>query len=79
MRGRKPFLPIQAITALFIIKKESPNEGTETYTTVLRILLSPLIKKESPNEGTETCPIQDNNCSFLLSIKKESPNEGTET
>ena len=38
-----------------LIKKESPNEGTETLT----IFVSPVnsyfvIKKESPNEGTET-------------------------
>ena len=80
MRGRKlhfhgvrfPYNTIEAI------KKESPNEGTETsfYLPFLRPHLS--IKKESPNEGTETSP----KCGRMVSspsIKKESPNEGTET
>ena len=37
------------------IKKESPNEGTETrlYRIVIRNHIF-FIKKESPNEGTET-------------------------
>ena len=36
-----------------IIKKESPNEGTETlYCGLLKKQTA--IKKESPNEGTET-------------------------
>ena len=39
------------------IKKESPNEGTETYQTVLHNNDHPRIKKESPNEGTETAPL----------------------
>ncbi len=38
-----------------IIKKESPNEGTETLVIVTRLTpVLTLIKKESPNEGTET-------------------------
>ena len=37
------------------IKKESPNEGTETRQRQLSIKVKTLqIKKESPNEGTET-------------------------
>ena len=37
------------------IKKESPNEGTETcpFSPARQASASP-IKKESPNEGTET-------------------------
>ena len=40
---------------VFSIKKESPNEGTETAYcfTYSAGVLNP-IKKESPNEGTET-------------------------
>ena len=37
------------------IKKESPNEGTETRTAEsCKLLRLRGIKKESPNEGTET-------------------------
>ena len=36
------------------IKKESPNEGTETHNTIYYHFFLPFIKKESPNEGTET-------------------------
>ena len=36
------------------IKKESPNEGTETFPKTLVTFILPHIKKESPNEGTET-------------------------
>ena len=62
------------------IKKESPNEGTETFSPYKNVCQCALlmIKKESPNEGTETLL-----CNFFLilrkQIKKESPNEGTET
>ena len=35
------------------IKKESPNEGTETPHDLYRIVRDPFIKKESPNEGAE--------------------------
>ena len=62
------------------IKKESPNEGTETaihfHTYMLLILL---IKKESPNEGTETRIISVSFDDVFQHIKKESPNKGTET
>ena len=61
------------------IKKESPNEGTETDIkdgTTQHILL---IKKESPNEGTETRSFSSADSSRITAIKKESPNEGTET
>ena len=57
MRGRKP-VKISAKKAsllISIIKKESPNEGTETRQRQLSIKVKTLqIKKESPNEGTET-------------------------
>ena len=36
------------------IKKESPNEGTETFDELSKDVKEKLIKKESPNEGTET-------------------------
>ena len=38
------------------IKKESPNEGTETVPYIFSFQGTPagFIKKESPNEGTET-------------------------
>ena len=42
-------------TAPSRIKKESPNEGTETRQRQPSIKVKTLqIKKESPNEGTET-------------------------
>ena len=54
MRGRKP-AQIWTITLITIaIKKESPNEGTETAITDRNNEIKDLIKKESPNEGTET-------------------------
>ena len=81
MRGRKPDITRYTIIFFpFLIKKESPNEGTETRSSLSTIhLIRTRIKKESPNEGTETYI-----CSgiFLIAtsaIKKESPNEGTET
>ena len=56
-----------------VIKKESPNEGTETF------LLAPtfdspdrVIKKESPNEGTET-PVVVTVHSTLSFHKKRIP------
>ena len=36
------------------IKKESPNEGTETLLRKTDVLTSCNHKKESPNKGTET-------------------------
>ena len=80
MRGRK--LNAGRITTApsrAVIKKESPNEGTETQARCCRVLNTHGIKKESPNEGTETF------LQFAIVviqahiIKKESPNEGTET
>ena len=67
-------------SSLLIIKKESPNEGTETifvYPFVPFFLT--VIKKESPNEGTETRTAESCKLLRLRGIKKESPNEGTET
>ena len=47
------------------IKKESPNEGTETVRlTFPNIKGKLLIKKESPNEGTETFQIAGRNKEF---------------
>ena len=56
MRGRKQSYACRVCVHVFyIIKKESPNEGTETRAFFLYIqFLQKLIKKESPNEGTET-------------------------
>ena len=54
-----------------IIKKESPNEGTETRLFRLYCISSYPIKKESPNEGTETYePIANQ---FTESNKKRIP------
>ena len=57
MRGRKLKISetLYAVKS-FTIKKESPNEGTETRSTTSKYLSDTItIKKESPNEGTETC------------------------
>ena len=60
------------------IKKESPNEGTETTRMILTYhVLAQIIKKESPNEGTET-PHDLYRIVRDPFIKKESPNEGAE-
>ena len=56
MRGRKLTLSVTLTDRkAAVIKKESPNEGTETspYETIM-LKTTGLIKKESPNEGTET-------------------------
>ena len=60
MRGRKRGVSINTSSVLSHIKKESPNEGTETPPTRRSLIgfVFGAIKKESPNEGTET--------SFLL-------------
>ena len=54
MRGRKHVQEAQERKQILDIKKESPNEGTET--NIISYLHFHLlnIKKESPNEGTET-------------------------
>ena len=54
MRGRK--LEVEGADALIpsLIKKESPNEGTETSSFPFILGKVRRIKKESPNEGTET-------------------------
>ena len=48
--------PHTMVIILYIIKKESPNEGTETFFCVKNFVRNVIIiiKKESPNEGTET-------------------------
>ena len=58
------------------IKKESPNEGTETIWMpwLNRLWLSP-IKKESPNEGTETVFLLSNSSIDFL-YKKRIPEWG---
>ena len=61
------------------IKKESPNEGTETLFLTLFSFQRTPIKKESPNEGTETRIISVSFDDVFQHIKKESPNKGTET
>ena len=54
MRGRKPSTAAPAKKTIAMkIKKESPNEGTETPHDLYRIVRDPFIKKESPNEGAE--------------------------
>ena len=71
---------MERIVSLVVhIKKESPNEGTETRTAEsCKLLRLRGIKKESPNEGTETNSDGFNEIGQDF-IKKESPNEGTET
>ena len=55
MRGRKLQLGAKNVKCiLFPIKKESPNEGTETNSDGFNEIGQDFIKKESPNEGTET-------------------------
>ena len=78
MRGRKRVGHLSDRTVVRFIKKESPNEGTETSSAVPLLLLL-VIKKESPNEGTETIFCKFLECHVNNLIKKESPNEGTET
>ena len=54
MRGRKQRQANVMRFAFLIIKKESPNEGTETRTAEsCKLLRLRGIKKESPNEGAE--------------------------
>ena len=67
MRGRKHRLDtVLSIIPLLCIKKESPNEGTETESGGIDKPLSFLfIKKESPNEGTETAIF---NVIYLLAV-----------
>ena len=79
MRGRKRVEAPLLAERIGFIKKESPNEGTETDFSGCSVLLAPIIKKESPNEGTETNPVCRRDESSYAGIKKESPNEGTET
>ena len=54
MRGRKPVGLVLIYQLWLVIKKESPNEGTETDGDNIISYLHFHIKKESPNEGTET-------------------------
>ena len=79
MRGRKRSFSLTLDQWLLLIKKESPNEGTETTSSApYKYPKASYIKKESPNEGTETDFINPTT-QFCIVIKKESPNEGTET
>ena len=83
MRGRK-LLPVRQNVSGWggTIKKESPNEGTETNKPRYQLTnYAADIKKESPNEGTETFFMTAGLIIPFVSacIKKESPNEGTET
>ena len=81
MRGRKPKNRQHYVSDKKPIKKESPNEGTETRSYKKYMCCMPVyIKKESPNEGTETVrTLNDESHYKAYEIKKESPNEGTET
>ena len=56
MRGRKQHRFRKGILSpLHRIKKESPNEGTETrFMDHFFVMIQISYKKESPNEGTET-------------------------
>ena len=63
-RGQVPVSPRRPV-----IKKESPNEGTETFLYTIIFFLLP-IKKESPNEGTETIKSRDNKLTALFNKKR---------
>ena len=54
MRGRKQVELVPYSANSTAIKKESPNEGTETSLPMMDEIFILHIKKESPNEGTET-------------------------
>ena len=54
------------------IKKESPNEGTETRPCTHKVNRYMPIKKESPNEGTETKRIKCI-CVSVQAYKKRIP------
>ena len=57
MRGRKTPIFYVSFRLAILIKKESPNEGTETVLIGIKSdVAENSIKKESPNEGTETIP-----------------------
>ena len=58
------------------IKKESPNEGTETAADAKRLITLLIIKKESPNEGTETVPSHLREHSPFPQYKKRIPEWG---
>ena len=74
MRGRKLHLEIAGRNKEFAIKKESPNEGTETLFPLLILQgLQQLIKKESPNEGTETRTVKPRNQFAYNGDKKRIP------
>ena len=62
--------------SLIAIKKESPNEGTETW-AYFHYSSPPfsMIKKESPNEGTETI-IANNTATARIANKKRIPEWG---
>ena len=75
MRGRKLFYYSYPHSHLLsVIKKESPNEGTETYgyKKLISYRFAGTIKKESPNEGTETRSVQRGN-DKLATYKKRIP------
>ena len=63
----------RCLNVALAIKKESPNEGTETA-FVASLICSHVIsiKKESPNEGTETRTFQDG-VERIVTYKKRIP------
>ena len=79
MRGRKLALEKKQTAFLKPIKKESPNEGTETFSEAGIKLICRFYKKRIPEWGGGNHLLSP----FLnignFSYKKESPNEGTET
>ena len=72
MRGRKLHPPWNDGGNREIIKKESPNEGTETAFYKIETYEYVLIKKESPNEGTET-KIVSVTIKTVITYKKRIP------
>ena len=66
MRGRKQMSGGRNVSRQTEIKKESPNEGTETRFRRDSRTGQPFIKKESPNEGTETHELSNISFCHLL-------------
>ena len=79
MRGRKRGNSAAQVLIVDYIKKESPNEGTETGKFKLCKNLPTTHKKRIPEWGDGNIKLIIAVTRLILLIKKESPNEGTET
>ena len=78
MRGRKHIQGFHTALVGDFIKKESPNEGTETRWSRGSVSIDAWrqIKKESPNEGTETPTALSTVIKNWLANKKRIPEWG---